>query len=230
MNRKNEEKQSHLRPYEKFMQFGAENLTESELLAVILRTGNRDEDAEELAERILDIASYGKQGLPGLHRISMEKLLRIKGNGRVKAIQIKCVMELCTRMARAKATEGLTFQRSGSVAAYYMENLRHKNRECVLLLMLDAKGHLLKETRLSEGTVKSSLLSPREVFIEALKAEAVHILLLHNHPSGDPSPSKEDLVITASIAELGERLDIPLIDHIIIGDNKYISFKEQGYL
>ena len=97
MNRKNEEKQSHLRPYEKFMQFGAENLTESELLAVILRTGNRDEDAEELAERILDIASYGKQGLPGLHRISMEKLLRINGIGRVKAIQIKCVMELCKR-------------------------------------------------------------------------------------------------------------------------------------
>lgn len=230
MNKKKEVKQPHLRPYEKFMQFGVENLTESELLAVILRTGNRDEDAEALAERILKMASYGKQGLLGLHRVSLEQLLRIKGIGRVKAIQIKCVMELCTRMARTKAVERLSFSKSGSVAAYYMESMRHKNRECVMLIMLDAKGHLLKETQLSEGTVKSSLLSPREVFVEALKAEAVHILLLHNHPSGDPSPSKEDMAVTACIAELGRKLDIPLIDHIIIGDNKYISFKEQGYL
>lgn len=230
MNKKREVTQSHLRPYEKFMQFGAQNLTESELLAVILRTGSRDEGVEELAEHILSLGSYGKQGLLGLRRISMEQLLRIKGIGRVKAIQIKCVMELCTRMAKTKATEGLCFNRSGSVAAYYMESLRHKNRECVLLLMLDAKGHLLKETQLSEGTIKSSLLSPREVFVEALKAEAVHILLLHNHPSGDPSPSKEDMAVTACIAELGLKLDIPLVDHIIIGDNKYLSFKEQGYL
>lgn len=230
MNKLKEEKQVHLRPYEKFMRFGAENLTESELLAVILRTGSRDEDAEELAAHILDMASYGKQGLLGLHRISMEQLLQIKGIGRVKAIQIKCVMEFCTRVARSKAGESLCFKRSGSVAAYYMETLRHRNRECVLLLMLDAKGHLLKETELSKGTVKSSLLSPREVFVEALRVEAVQIILLHNHPSGDPTPSREDMSVTAAIAELGDKLDIPLIDHIIIGDNKYISFKEQGYL
>ena len=89
---------------------------------------------------------------------------------------------------------------------------------------------LKKETELSKGTVKSSLLSPREVFVEALDASAVNIILLHNHPSGDPTPSNEDLEITATIAEMGRKLDIPLIDHIIIGDNRYISFKEQGYL
>lgn len=230
MNRQKEEQQTHLRPYEKFLRFGAENLTESELLAVLLRTGSRDEDAEELAARILEMASYGKQGLLGLHQISMEQLLQIKGIGKVKAIQIKCIMEFCTRVARSKAKEGLSFTRSGSVAAYYMETLRHKNRECILLLMLDAKGHLLKETELSRGTVTASLLSPREVFVEALKTEAVNIILLHNHPSGDPTPSKEDLSSTANIAKMGMMLNIPLIDHIIIGDNKYISFKEKGYL
>lgn len=230
MDKQKESGQAYLRPYEKFMRFGAEGLTESELLAVILRTGNRDEDAEKLAARILDMASYGKHGLAGLHQLSMEQLLQIKGIGRVKAIQIKCVMEFCTRVARAKAREGLSFTRSGSVAAYYMETLRHRNRECIFLLMLDAKGHLLKETELSRGTVKASLLSPREVFVEALKTEAVNLILLHNHPSGDPTPSREDMSITANIAKMGTMLDIPLIDHIIIGDNKYISFKEKGYL
>ncbi|MED9903298.1 MAG: DNA repair protein RadC [Lachnospiraceae bacterium] len=233
MNRQNKQKkqmQAEPRPYEKFMEYGAESLTENELLAVILRTGSRDEDAEKLAAHILSMASYGRQGLLGLHRISMEQLLQIKGIGRVKAIQIKCVMEFCTRVAKAKAMEGLTFNRSGTVAAYYMETLRHRNRECVFLLMLDARGHLIKETELSKGTVKASVLSPREVFIEALRAEAVNIILLHNHPSGDPTPSREDMTVTAEIAEFGKKLDVPLIDHIIIGDNKYVSFKEHGYL
>lgn len=230
MDKEKENNQLHLRPYEKFMRFGAENLTESELLAVILRTGTKDEDAETLAEHILDMASYGRLGLLGLHHISLEQLRQIKGIGKVKAIQIKCLMELCTRVAQSRAEAGLCFNRSDTVAAYYMEALRHRTKECVMLLMLDSKGHLLKETELSKGTVKSSLLSPREVFVEALKAEAVALILLHNHPSGDPTPSREDMAITASIAEFGKKLDIPLIDHIIIGDNKYLSFKEQGYL
>lgn len=230
MDKKEENQQIKLRPYEKFMQFGAENLTESELLAVILRTGTKEEDAEELAVHILQMSTYCTQGLLGLHRISLEQLLQIKGIGRVKAIQIKCVMEFCTRVAKSKAKENLSFTKSGSVASYYMESLRHRRQECVILLLLDTKGHLLKETELSKGTVKSSLLSPREVFIEALKTEAVNIILLHNHPSGDSTPSHQDISITKRIDELGIKLDIPLIDHIIIGDNNYFSFKEQGYL
>lgn len=233
MNKKKQEQkenQVHLRPYEKFEQFGAQNLTECELLAVLLRTGSREEGVEALAAHILEAASDGRLGLPGLHRMSMEQLRKIKGIGKVKAIQIKCIAELCTRMARATAGECLTFTSSGSVAAYYMETLRHRSRECVYLLMLDVKGHLIRETELSRGTVKASLLSPREVFIEALRAEAVHMILIHNHPSGDPTPSMEDMSVTKAIYEMGMKLDIPLIDHIIIGDNKYSSFKEQGYL
>lgn len=221
---------SRLRPYEKFRRFGVESLTEAELLAVILRCGTKEEDAESLAARILSLSPTGKDNLLGLHHLSMEQLLAINGVGEVKATQIKCVMEFCSRVAKAKAHEELAFDRSGTVASYYMESMRHRTRECVLLLCLDAKGHLLKEIILSIGTVKASMLSPREVFVEALKAEAVHILLLHNHPSGDPAPSAADRQITECIRELGIKLDIPLIDHIIIGDNKYISFKEQGFL
>ena len=230
MDKQKEKHQVRLRPYEKFMKFGAESLTENELLAIILRTGSREEDVEALADHILKLAGYEGEGLLGLHRISMEQLLQIKGIGRVKAIQLKCVMEFCTRVARTRARASLVFNRSSTVADYYMEQLRHRRRECVFLLMLDTKGQLIKELELSKGTVKSSLLSPREVFIEALKAEAVNIILLHNHPSGDPSPSREDMAVTGNIAEMGHVLDIPLIDHIIIGDNKYISFKEQGFL
>ena len=227
---KNNHQSGRLRPYEKFSEYGVESLTENELLAVILRCGTRDMDAETLSSHILSLAGSGRGSLIGLHHISMEQLLSIKGIGKVKATQIKCMMEFCRRVAEANAYEDLSFNSPDTVAAYYMESMRHRSRECVLLICLDAKGHLLKEMELSKGTVKSSLLSPRDVFLEALKAEAVHILLMHNHPSGDPTPSKADLSITKSIAELGEKLDIPLIDHIIIGDNKYISFKEQGYL
>ncbi len=232
MDRKDQKEtdQVRLRPYEKFMKFGAASLTESELLAVILRTGTREEDVEALAAHILKLADYDRLGLTGLHHVSMERLLQLKGIGKVKAIQIKCVIEFCTRLAKSRASRTLVFNRSGTVAAYYMETLRHRSRECVLLLMLDTKGQLIKELELSKGTVRSSLLSPREVFLEALKAEAVNIILLHNHPSGDPSPSREDMTVTENIAKMGSMLDIPLLDHIIIGDNKYISFKEQGYL
>lgn len=230
MNKREIKQQIKMRPYEKMMQFGAENLTEMELLAIILRTGTKEKNAEELAGQILELTAFETMGFTGLHRISLQQLRGIHGVGQVKAIQIKCVMELCTRVAKSKAKDNLTFQKSGSVASYYMESLRYKKQECVMLLLLDTKGHLIKETELTKGTVKASLLSPREIFIEAVKAEAVNMILLHNHPSGDATPSPQDINVTAKINELGNKMDIPLIDHIIIGDNTYYSFKEQGYL
>ncbi len=108
--------------------------------------------------------------------------------------------------------------------------MRYERKEKVLLLLLDQKERLIDEEVLSIGTINASLLSPREVFVTALKKAAVHIMLLHNHPSGDPAPSKQDLQVTEDIQEIGKMVDIPLIDHIIIGDNKYMSFKEAGLL
>lgn len=219
-----------MKPYEKFLANGPENLTDAELLAIILRTGTRNCSALQLAQQVLQESECGRKGLLGLYHMSVEQFSGIRGIGPVKAVKLKCITELSRRIASTKAWEEIVFQKSGTVAAYYMEKLRHRSRECVILMLLDSKGHLIREVELSSGTVRMSLISPRDVFVEALKAEAVQMILIHNHPSGDPSPSREDVRITESLRALGEQMELPLIDHIIIGDRKYSSFKEKGLL
>lgn len=225
MNRQNTESRQEM-PYEKFMRFGAQSLTEAELLAIILRTGTKDISALQLGRQILELTG----GLNGLYHTETNALMKLKGIGNVKAVKVKCIAELSRRMARECAKEGLLFQNPSSVAAYYMEELRHERKEKVLLVLLDSKGLLLKEILLSCGTVNTSLISPREVFIEVLKAEAVGMIVLHNHPSGNPAPSGSDRDITALLQKGAQLLDLTLIDHIIIGDNRYISFRESGLL
>lgn len=217
-------------PYEKFLTTGAASLTEAELLAIILRTGTRDCSTVELGKQILTLAGGGYCGLNSLHHVTLEELMTIKGIGQVKAVKIRCLTEFAMRMHKESAGEKLTFHSPASVADYYKETLRHSEQETVLLLLLDNKLHLLEEYVLSVGTVKASLLSPREVFVKALKVQAVYLMLLHNHPSGDASPSERDKSVTERIREIGAVIDIPLIDHIIIGDNRYMSFKEEGLL
>ncbi len=213
-------------PYEKFLRFGPQHLTESELLAIILRTGTREKSALELANEVLAKAKYPREGLLGLYDVSLEELMEIKGIGEVKAIKLKCLTELSMRISRATAKQGLCFTNSKTVAEYFMENLRHKQNEYVILVCLDAKGQLICEKELSKGSVRMSLISPRDIFLEALQAKAVNFILIHNHPSGDPAPSSIDRELTKNIRDLGLKMDIFLLDHIIIGDNKYFSFKE----
>lgn len=227
---KNETKLRQDMPYEKFQRFGAESLTESELLAIILRTGTKERSALELANQVLSLAKYPREGLLGLYDLTLEQLMEIKGIGKVKAIKLKCLTELSMRISSSIAKQGLAFTSSGAVAGYFMEKLRHRETECVILVCLDAKGQLLSEKKLSEGSVRMSLISPREIFLEALQSRAVNILLVHNHPSGDPTPSIADKELTLNVKELGEKMDIPLLDHIIIGDNRYTSFKEAAYI
>ena len=215
-------------PYEKFKSIGPEHMTESELLAIILRTGTREKSALELAEEVLKLS--GCKGLLGLYEVSPEELKSIKGIGDVKAVKLKCLTELTMRISRASARLQLNFKNPETVADYFMEKLRHRTTECVILLSLDIKGGLIREQKLSDGSVRMSLISPREIFIEALQNKAVNILLLHNHPSGDPTPSRADLELTRVVSEMGEKLQIPLLDHIIIGDNCYTSFRELGEL
>ena len=216
-------------PYERFQRFGPENLTEAELLAVIIRTGTKEKSALQLAEQVLRLAKYPREGLLGLHEVSLEELEGIKGIGQVKAVKLKCIAELSVRMSTATASKGVRFTSSRQVAAYFMEKLRHRDTECVLAASLDAKGQLIREKKLSEGSVRSALISPRELFLEALDARAVNMLLVHNHPSGDPTPSRSDMEITSVIREMGEKMDIPLLDHIVIGDNRYVSFRESSW-
>ena len=216
------------RPYEKCWRLGAEALSDAELLAVILRCGSKEENVVDLARRIL--YRSGHDGLLGLCHISQEELTAIPGIGRVKALQVKCIAEFSRRFARARVQSTLSFHDPSSVADYYMEDLRHEEREKVMLLMLDTRGRLLAEEVISVGTVNASLITPREIFLTALSRRAVSIVLLHNHPSGDPSPSSEDIVLTNRVSESGKILGITLLDHIIIGDGRAVSLRESGLL
>lgn len=217
------------RPYEKCLRQGVEALTDGELLAVLLRTGTRGRNSVELAQDILEL-SRDKEGILGLHQLSLAQLRSIKGVGTVKAVQIKCIGELSKRIARTAAKRELAYNRPGTIADYYMEQLRHEEQEMLICMMLDTKNHLLGEEMVFKGTVNGSLANPREIFLSAFSYHAVGIILVHNHPSGDPKPSRADLDFTERVLRAGEIVGIPLLDHIIIGDHIYMSFKEQGIL
>ena len=198
-------------PYERFLKYGGGSLSNAELLAIMLRTGSSGDSALDLAHHILCLKNEGgkEESLLALYHLSLRDLMSVRGIGEVKAVRLLCLTEL---------------------SDYYMESLRHEEREIVLLLLLDNQLRLLREEKLSVGTVNCSLLSPREVFLRALEGGAVNILLLHNHPSGIAAPSDADISITKRIRDLGAELEIPLVDHIIIGDLCYTSMKEAGVL
>ena len=216
------------RPYEKCLKQGAEALSDAELLAVLLRTGTKGENVLALAKRLL--YEDGGAGLLGIHQFSFQSLMKVKGIGKVKAVQILCLSELAKRLSKASVEPRLRFSSSQSVAEYYMEDLRHRNQEVMKLLLLNSKAELIDETNISKGTVNASLVTPRELFVEALKKEAVSMILLHNHPSGDPTPSRDDILTTKRISECGLLIGIELLDHIIIGNNCYVSFQEENLL
>ena len=218
-----------MQPYEKCISYGPEFLTDAELIACILRSGTKEYTSVALAEYLLNLRK-DKRGLEGLCNLSFEELIRVPGIGRVKALQIQCIFELTKRMTKSQAKKTLCFADPQTIADYYMEDLRHKEQEHLLLLLLDVKSKLLGEKILFTGSINASIISPREIYLEALKYHAAGIILLHNHPSGDPTPSMADRRATKKIQEAGSLLDIPLLDHIVIGDKQYVSFHEKGYL
>ncbi len=216
-----------LRPDEKFIKYGPESLSDAELLAIIIRSGSADEHCIELADKILSFNAKSSS-LLNIYNSSISDLMLIKGIGKVKALQIKAVFEISKRISKSVRKKSLVLNNPKTVAEYFYEDLRHLDREVVILLMVDSAGNLIKEKVMSKGTVNASLLSPREIFCEALKESAVNIILLHNHPSGEVNPSKMDISCTSKVKEAGEIIGIKLLDHIIIGDNKYLSFREQN--
>lgn len=219
------------RPYEKCERFGAGSLTDVELLAVLLRTGTKGESALDLSRKLL----YPDRGIQNngethLQSWTKEELMKVHGIGKVKAIQILCLCELSKRLSKLSARSELDFSKPDTIAEYYMEDMRHRNQEHIKLLMLNGRLRLLSESEISKGTINMSVISPREIFLEALQKGAVYIIVLHNHPSGDPTPSREDILITKRIRESGSILGIELLDHIIIGDNCYVSFAQENLM
>lgn len=217
------------RPYEKCLRFGPDSLTDAELLAVLLRTGTRGESVLSLAERLLH-PLFGRAGLVGLHEWTREQLLSLRGIGQVKAVQILCLSELSRRLAKARFHDGPDLSSAGSVAAYFMEDMRHLPQEVLKIVYVNTRMHMIGSSDISRGTINASIISPRELFREALKKNAVSIILLHNHPSGDPAPSREDISVTKRVKEAGFLIGIELLDHIVIGDRKYVSLQESGLM
>jgi len=218
------------RPYERCLREGPEQLSDAELLSIIIRTGSREDNSLALASKILAL-NYPREGILGLLHLSLPELMSVKGIGKVKGIQLLCVSELSRRIWKRKVSERiLTFTEPQSIADFYQEDMRHKEQEQFRVMLFNTKQVLIRDIMLSKGTVNASLASPREIFIEALRYQAVGIILVHNHPSGDPKPSREDLLLTKRVEESGNLIGIQLLDHIIIGDASYTSFKERGLL
>lgn len=214
------------RPREKLLSKGAAELSEEELLAIIINSGTTECSALELAKQIIHKAG----GVRGLADITMDELMSIKGIGESKATKIYAAFELSRRISKSKNILRYVIGSPESVADIYMEELRYQKKELVKLLILDTKGAIVGDVLLSEGSLNSSIVHPREVFKEAIIRSANRLVLIHNHPSGDPEPSAQDIQLTNRLTEAGRLIGIELLDHIIIGDGEYSSLKRLGYI
>lgn len=217
-------------PRERCRVLGAEALTDAELLAIILRTGTRSKTVIELAGELLTLNSEF-DGLAGLMHYSIDELRAVSGIGEVKALELSAVGEISRRIWRRTIRRRATsFHSAAEVMDFYKEDLRALQNEEIRVLYMDNQMQLIREFELSRGTCNQAAVSPRDIFIEAFRIRAVCMIMVHNHPSGIPYPSKEDRELTTELHRAGEWIGISLIDHIIIGDNCYYSFKEQGII
>lgn len=215
------------RPRERLIKFGPEALSNAELLAIILRVGTKSESAIAMANRII---SSSKEGLKFLSTATIEELSDIKGIGEAKAAQIKASLELGKRLKSFRASTKVKINSPEDVAEIVMEDMRYLRKEHLRVLFLNTKNIVSDVKDLSIGSLNSSVVHPREIFSEAIRKSSSSIIICHNHPSGDPTPSQEDIAITKRLLEVGKLVGIDLLDHVIIGDGKFVSLKEKGIL
>ena len=216
------------RPREKLLQTGAAALSDTELLALILRTGHAHSGLTAL-----DLARSLLQQFDSLHNLTsaaVAELCRCPGIGPAKAAELLALGELTRRIAATRLVPGARFTSSREVFAHFHEQLRDRKKEVFLTLMLDSKNRVLRELQVSEGSLNASIVHPREVFQPVVRESAAAVLFVHNHPSGDPSPSREDVSLTRRLREAGELMGVRVLDHIIIGAERYVSFADQGLL
>ena len=217
------------RPRERLLRSGAGALSDAELLAILLRTGTRTQSVLHLAEEVL--AVYKDMGLYSLTKLSPQEFSSIKGIGEAKAATVLAAVELGKRFYMRKAfREIAVINGPDDVAAYAVPQLRYENREHFAVLLLDVKNKVIAFKVISIGTLSASLVHPREVFAEAVRHSAAAVILVHNHPSGDPSPSSEDISLTKRLQQAGRIMDIRVLDHVIIGGDAYCSLKEKGFM
>ena len=212
------------RPYEKLELYGEKTLSNAELLAIIIKTGTKEETSVQIAQRILNLNYDPQMGeLNFLKSITMEELMQIKGIGRVKAIQIKAICELAIRMSKPSNFKKIQIKCTEQLANLVMEELRFEKREYVKLFLLNNKNEILKNIDTAIGGTNFANVNMKEIIGEALKIKAPKIILVHNHPTGDPTPSKADITFTDRLYNAAKMFDIELIDHIVIGNMNFKS-------
>lgn len=214
------------RPRERLIKYGAESLSDAQLLAIILRTGSGEKGVLSLAMELLDKF----KGLMTIDAAPLSELKTISGLGTAKIAQIKAAFELGKRLMAESSDGRPVFSSSHAIYSYFAPRFKNFKKEIFISVLLDAKNRLLRECKVSEGTLTNSLIHPRETFKEAIKESAASVIFVHNHPSGDPSPSRDDIINTERLKNAGDIIGINLLDHVIIGDGKYVSLKEKGML
>jgi DNA repair protein RadC len=214
------------RPRERLLSQGPQTLTNGQLLAILLRVGRHGSSAVQVGMDILDRLG----GIAGLAQCGIEELCTVPGVGEAKAAQLKAALELGKRALAGPLAKGTKITSSRDVFVHYHSTLRDLRHEVFKVILLDAKHAIMRDATVSEGSLTLSIVHPREVFTLAVKESAAAVIFLHNHPSGDPTPSPEDRVLTARLVSAGEILGIRVLDHLVVGDGHYVSFADQGWM
>lgn len=211
------------RPRERLLKYGPQVLSDAQLLAIILRTGGGGKSAIDLAMELMN----NFDNLVDIEQASVHEFSKFKGMGNAKIAQIKAALEIGRRLTRENIQKGSQFLSADEVFIYYKQKIGNLKKEVFHCAMLDAKNRIIKDCRISEGTLTNSLIHPREAFRDAIKESAASVIFVHNHPSGDPSPSKEDIIVTEKLVNAGNIVGIKVLDHVIIGDNQFTSMMEK---
>jgi len=213
------------RPRERLLKYGPEALSNAELLAIILRTGSRKENVVNMCSRI-----FSEYSLKRLSQANIKQLMQIHGIGAAKAAQIAAVFELARKLEGFTDEPKRKIKSPADVYSLLYPKMREHKRERLVALLLDTKNHVLREEIISIGSLNANIVHPREVFKAALMESCASVILSHNHPSGDPTPSKEDIAVTEKLVEGGKLLGIDVLDHVVIGDGRYVSLKDEGHV
>lgn len=214
------------RPRERLMSAGAESLSTAELVAIILGSGSKEKSVLELAHEL--IARFG--GVRQLADATLAELMEIKGMGSVKALQLKAALNLGMRVSKQAVQSKYRIDHPLHAYNLLKDELQFEKRERFIVILQDIKGGVICHEMVSVGTLSQTLVHPREVFYPAIRHKAASVIVAHNHPSGDPTPSTQDLALTQTLVDAGRLISIPLQDHLIIGDNRYISLRQLGYI